>query len=90
MDFKDITKARKVLDPVWKASQLRGRCWGLKRKNNPYAATNITMAMESELVSVSQAEDGTLRIHEFSKAENTSLGNKVRQLLQKEGLSFEK
>ena len=91
MDFASLITARRVLDSLWKKSLLRGsRCWGPKREDNPFSASNIIIATGSELISVSQNENGELRIHEFSKTENTSLGKEARAVLQSQGLSFEK
>jgi hypothetical protein len=91
MDFKSLIKAREVLSPLWdfKKAWLRGRLWGRGKKDNPYRASNITIAIGKELVSISQGPDGKLRIHEFSKTENTSLGKDIRKILEKAGLSFE-
>lgn len=91
MDFKPMIKAREALDSLWEKAWLRGRCWGLKlkRQNNPYRATNITIAIGSELVSISQREDGVLRIHEFSRTKDTCLGKGIKKILQEEGLSIE-
>lgn len=86
MDFGPIIKARRVLDPLWRQSQLRGRCWGPKSKENPYSATNITFAIQDQLVSISQTDEGELRIHEFRKANNTSLGAKVKKLFREAGI----
>lgn len=86
MDFTSLIKARKALEPVWKRASLKGRCWGPKKKDNPYGATNITIAIGKELVSISQDPDGGLRIHEFSKTEGTLLGQEIREILQREGL----
>lgn len=91
MDFTPLVTARRVLDSLWKKSLLRGsRCWGPKRKDNPFSASNIIIATEGELISVSQNENGELRVHEFTKAEGTLLGRKARAILQSQGLSFEK
>ncbi len=76
--------ARKVLDDLWKEAHLKGRCWGPRKKGNPYAATNITIAIGNELVSISY--NGELKIHEFVLAKNTSLGRKIRKLLRKHKL----
>lgn len=91
MDFTSLIKARDLLSPLWdfKKAWLRGRLWGRNKKNNPYVASNITIGVGKELVSISQGPDGKLRIHEFSKTENTSLGKEVRKILKKAELSFE-
>ena len=90
MDFTAMVQARQALDLLWKKeAQLKGRCWGPKSEDNPFSATNITIAIGTELVSVSQTDDGRLRIHEFSKTENTSLGERVRTILQDQGLVVE-
>lgn len=86
MNFTPLIRARKALDSVWKRASLKGRCWGPKRKDNPYSASNITIAVGEELVSISQDTDGNLKIHEFRKTEGTLLGEEVRTTLQREGL----
>jgi hypothetical protein len=81
--------ARKALDPLWKKSDLHGRCWGLKKTgNNPYAGTNITIGKGKEIISVSMSKDGSKKpiIHELVKAKNTKLGNRARKILEKKGL----
>lgn len=89
MDFTPLVRARQALNLLWeKEADLKGRCWGPKRENNPYSASNITIAIGTELVSISQDPDGSLRIHEFSRTEGTLLGERIREILQREGLSF--
>lgn len=88
MGDDDITvKARKVLDDLWKNSDLRGRCWGVKTKrpDNPYAGTNITMGYGQEIVSVCEI-DGKLVVHEFARASGTELGKRVWELLKENHL----
>lgn len=92
MDFESLIKARRALDPLWKKEAwLKGRTWGRRRKNenNPYEGTNITLAIEKELVAISQGKNGRLKIHEFSKTQETSLGKRIREILRKEGLVLE-
>ena len=89
MDFSPIIKARKVLNSLWQEASLKGRCWGLAKRDNPYSATNITIAIGTELVSVSQGKDGKLRIHQFTRAKGTSLGRRVKRILRNNKLSFE-
>jgi hypothetical protein len=96
MNFETLVKARKVLDPIWKRSWLRGRCWGPKKLykrpyfENPFIYSNIIIAFESELVSISQESDGNLRIHEFRKMPNkTKLGKKIREILKENGLEVD-
>jgi hypothetical protein len=84
-----LVEARKALDILWTSVLLRGRCWGLRKDNNIFAGSNITMAIGEELVSISQLPNGTLRIHEFARKERTSLGGKVREILSEKGLSVE-
>ncbi len=59
MDYDLIVKARKALQLLWERADLKGRCWGPKREDNPYSATNITFAVKDELVSVSQKGEDT-------------------------------
>jgi len=98
MDFKLLIAARKALDDLWKSADLRGRCWGSKRKENPhwepsqienpYASSNITLAVGDELVTISMSEHGRLRIHEFRKVKGTVLGKKIKTIFEREGLIF--
>jgi hypothetical protein len=90
MAKKDSTQdptvlARKALDGFWQRVDLKGRCWGPKKPANPFAGTNITIAFEDQLVSVSQRE-GKLVIHEFARTQGTALGKKVRETLLASGL----
>jgi hypothetical protein len=80
-------KARKALDHLWKTADLKGRTWGPKNLDNPYSATNITICLGSELVSISQdKKTGKLSIHEFVRSENTDLGSRIKKTLKEEGL----
>ena len=81
MDFANLIKAREVLGSIWKESDLKGRCWGPTREDNPYVKSNITLAIGEELISVSQNQEGELIIHEFVKTKGTSLGKTVRKIL---------
>ena len=77
--------ARKALEELWREADLKGRCWGPRKPENPFAGTNITIAIGGELVSVSQRE-GALVIHEFARSPDTALGRKVRAILRASGL----
>lgn len=88
MDYDLIIRARKALNSLWVIALLKGRCWGPKRYDNPYSATNITFVVGGELVSISQRE-GTLVVHEFCQAKNTRLGKTVREILRREGIPLE-
>lgn len=83
----DITvKARKSIDELWKNADLRGRCWGVKKKDgNCFRGTNITIGYGDEIVSVSE-RDGKLVVHEFVRARSTTLGQKVKKLLKEKSL----
>lgn len=89
-----LKEARKALESLWRKSLLRGHCWGKKTSlkgrvsGNPYADANIIMANRNELVAISQKEDGTLVVHEFMRVNNTILGEKIRESLNKEELDF--
>ena len=85
MNYDPLVKARKVLDPLWRAAWLRGRCWGSTSEKNPYSASNITFCIGEELVTISQGKRG-LVVHEFKKTSNTKLGKSVRERLRKSGL----
>jgi hypothetical protein len=88
VDYDLIILARKALQPLWEKASLKGRCWGPKRTNNPYSASNITFAVGEELVSISQKE-GSLLIHEFSASKGTILGSRVRKMLRDANLMAE-
>ena len=87
MNYDLLVRARKAVNALWVMAWLKGRCWGPKRDNNPYSATNITFLIGDELVSISQ-HGNQLAIHEFHKAENTKLGGMVKEVLRREGLSI--
>lgn len=87
-EYDLIIKARKAVNPLWLISWLKGRCWGPKREDNPYSATNITFFVGKEGVSISQHGD-KLAVHEFYETKGTKLGRMVKEILRKEGLSFE-
>jgi len=82
MNYDLLVKARQVLEPLWRAAWLKGRCWGPKSEKNPYSATNITFCIGSELVTISQGKGG-LVIHEFQRCSNTKLGKRAKELLRK-------
>ena len=92
MDFTSLVEARSALDTLWEeGAWLHGRCWGpvgeRRGAENPYARTNITIAVGKELVSITQNKDGTLTIHEFMRTtEETLLGRGVRIILRRAGL----
>ena len=91
MNFTSLIKAKKVLNPLWKRAWLKGRCWGTKTEHgleNPYFGSNITLAINNELVSISQDPDSSLRIHEFSKTEETALGKAIKDILKKNNLKI--
>jgi hypothetical protein len=90
INFAPLIKARKVLDQLWRKSQLRGRCWGPTKthSNNPFARSNITIAFGDELITIIQNLDGSLRIHEFSRSVNTELGRIVEEILKEAGLKI--
>jgi hypothetical protein len=93
MKDETLVKARAILRDLWKSAQLRGRCWGLPKKvapeQNPYYGSHVTLANNGELVSITQGPDGKLIFHEFAQISHTALGNKIREILRKKGLSFE-
>ena len=86
MNFIQLIKARKILNAIWETSWLKGRCWGppkiTKNKTNPYARSNITIAVDNELITISQNHNGNLKIHEFTRTQNTKLGNEIRKILK--------
>lgn len=82
--------ARKLVDELWQKSDLRGRCWGLAKPRNRYRATNITIAIGPELVSISLGKNGQLRVHQFRRVKETTLGHRVKKSLQQGGSFVEK
>jgi len=85
-----VVLARAALEDMWeRVVQLKGRCWGPSKEDNPYKGSNITMAIGDELVSVCQGDDGRIRIHQFSKTDTTSLGAQVKEVFEQAGLLVE-
>lgn len=80
--------ARKVLDVLWKSADLQGRPYGLRRNNpgNPFAGTNILIAIGDELVSVSCPNGDELIANEFVRTKNTKLGRRIKRKLRSHGL----
>lgn len=80
--------ARKALDDLWKnEAQLKGRCWGPVKPDNPYMATNITIAIGNEMISISwDRKRKKFVFHEFRKTKNTSLGRKMKKIVRALGL----
>lgn len=85
--------ARKALDHIWDLALLVGRCWGRagrgksKNEGNPFQGTNITLADDQDLVTVSFTENGEAVVHEFIAAKKTPLGDRVREALAKAGIN---
>jgi len=75
---KALIIARRILQPVWSQASSRGRTWGPKSEDNPYSGSNITLIVEEEAIVISQGDNGGLRIHEFKRAKDTELGQRVR------------
>jgi len=82
----NTVKARKALRHLWKKSDLRGRCWGLRRNKSPFAGTNTTIALGDELISISMNPEKQLVIHQFKRVKETRLGTSVKNLLRAKGL----
>ena len=89
-NFAPLIKARKSLDQLWRKSQLRGRCWGTVKEhfNNPFARSNITIAIGDELITIIQNPDGSLKVHEFCRSSNTELGRVVKKTLREADLEI--
>jgi len=87
--YAPMVVARKALHDLWGTALLKGRCWGPKTKDNPYAATNITLATDMNLVSVSQTPEGKIKVHEFCRCTGCSLGTEIKVRLMKAGLVLE-
>ena len=83
--FDPTVKARKVLEFIWARSQLCGRCWG-KGETDPYKGTNITIASENELVTISMNGEKELVAHQFKLVEKTNLGDEIFGILEKANL----
>lgn len=84
-----MIKVRKALNDLWKIALLKGRCLGPETKDNPYAATNIILATDMNLVSVSQTPKGKIKVHEFCRCTGCSLGTEIKVRLIKAGLVLE-
>lgn len=80
----DITVlASAALRHIWDGkADLVGRTWGRKKKEkeNPFFGTNITLAIEDELVSVCE-RNGQLVIHQFKRTDATKLGEEIKKAL---------
>lgn len=80
----DITVlASAALRHIWDGrADLIGRTWGRKKKEreNPFFGTNITLAVEDELVSICE-KNGQLIIHQFKRADDTKLGEEIKKAL---------
>lgn len=87
--FTSLIKARAALKTIWDTAMLKGRCWGPISDNNPYSASNITIANYDELVTISIGLGGLLIVHEFKLSpKRTNLGNDIKEVLEKSGISF--
>lgn len=88
-NWQKLVDVRKALTDLWEEALVkgfRGRTWGQRNSENPFRATNITMAIGDEAVVVNQDLEGNLQIHGFSRDANTSLEKRVHERLQEEGL----
>jgi hypothetical protein len=85
MDRDFINEVRHILNALWLVSWMRGRCWGPKRKNNPYGGSNINLFIGDESVAISQYGEGVI-ICEFRRTEGTKLGKMVKESLVKAGI----
>ena len=89
------TIVRKALGGLFEnQAWLKGRCWGFKRKTNPFSGANIVIAISDELISISRGLNGKLRIHEFVRRDEIKqpvsiLGDLVRKELKKANLDLE-
>jgi hypothetical protein len=84
---QDLTPLiRKLLSPLWDKADLKGRTWPSNKKKSPFHGTNTTIAFGNELVSVSQAPNGEIVIHEFERKCLTGLGTLVSRILS-QGIS---
>jgi hypothetical protein len=72
---------------VFEEGGFRGRTWGKRGKGvtTKYRGSHITLGYSGEIVSVNIV-DGKVTIHEFSKTEETELGNEIRSILRENGL----
>ena len=81
--------ARKVLEPIWKEAFNNGTCgrtWGSQTNpENPYRASNITMAVGNELVIINEDKKGNLKIHGF-KRDQTNLEKRIVNSLRENKL----
>ena len=83
----NLVAARAAMSAIWAAAQLKGRCWGPRTPENPFMASNITLAEGDNMITVCQQRDGTLVVHEFCKVlGGTKLGNKALAALRAAGL----
>lgn len=86
MEEEVTVKARKAIDPLWTECLSHARGWGLKGKgDNIFEGSNIVLINKDEVVVLAMQEgrrgDQRIAIHEFKRATNTVLGNRVTNLL---------
>jgi hypothetical protein len=85
-----LVQAREALSGIWDEALVdgfRGRTWGSQTNpDNPYRASNITMAIGDEVVVINRNPQGDLVIHTFLRADTTDLGERVRTTLSDAGL----
>ena len=85
MSYERLWKAKKALEPLLKEACMKGSaCWGPKSENNVHSGLNLVFRVGDEMVTISQP-DKRLRMQEFRKTTDTQLGQRVRNLLRKEG-----
>jgi hypothetical protein len=73
-----LVDAREALDSVWQKAHDKGcraRGWGSKTNggDNPLRGSNITLAIDGQVVIVNLDNQGQLQIHSYSEDPNTDL-----------------
>ena len=83
MSYELLWKAKKALEPLLKEAQMKGStCWGPKIRGNVHSGPNLVFRIRDEMVTISQPGE-RLKMQEFSKTNNTNLGRRVRNILQR-------
>ncbi len=79
-----LVEVKRVLSSLWEEADLRGRPWGLKKEgDNPFYGSNVLIVIGDELVTVSKPRgENEIRIHQFRRVKQTSLGEEVTTALK--------
>lgn len=83
MSYELLWEAKKVLEPLLKEAQMKSSTgWGPKVRDNIHSGPNIVFRVGDDVVIISQPGK-RLKMQEFTKAADTELGKRVRNLFQR-------